>query len=706
MRSLTSFAILCSALILPCVSSFNVSDIKCTNVDVGGGYTTLVCYYSSGEAVTGKSRFENGTEISTGTNTALTYNVWKVDDVMDPTTKQMKDPEIGTEIVMSVTRSDTTCTGVTVDSNPCLSCSYCGGTDERFSADCSNIVNGRTVTCESAWPIYFPLTAAALTVVQTPPTSTPSTVPSALPTATPTTLPSTVPSTIPSTSPSASPSEAPVSPNGITCSDTAAADEGGAFEVCYKSSMAAISGTSFSKNSTQGSASQVYWYNYTIYPKDSDEELFLITMSRSGEVLDGGNGQDLTTCDYVVIDDEVCNSCNYCGNETFAADCNNVPMGRKTSCESVSDLFFPLTRQAVLPKTDSPSTLPSSIPSSTPSDVPSASPSDIPSSAPSDIPSSSPSDIPSSSPSDIPSSSPSDVPSSGPTAVPSSGPSAVPSSTPSVTPSSVPSAAPTSTPSTEPSSAPAVVIKAEASAACSAYQVCADLGLVGNCCPTVDNILLDCCYSVEPVPASTSEKETSSSPTKVPSTSTPVASPTKAPTTSAPVSKSTVVPVTTAVTNTTTSTVIVRPCQTFNMPLYTIVGRLATSNFDVCVANTSSHHGFFGQFDNGTQTPVYEHHSYKSTIYYFDNKELSKPIVVTMQRSGDVDNTTASGVDIDLTQCDYLAINGVNCTSCTYCGNEMYKADCTNMEYGRVSTTCESNSPVLFPFIASVFTLY
>jgi len=31
------------------------------------------------------------------------------------------------------------------------------------------------------------------------------------------------------------------------------------------------------------------------------------------------------------------------------------------------------------------------------------------------------------------------------------------------------------------------------SAACSDHPVCADLGLAGNCCPTSDNVLLDCC---------------------------------------------------------------------------------------------------------------------------------------------------------------------------------------------------------------------
>jgi hypothetical protein len=124
----------------------------------------------------------------------------------------------------------------------------------------------------------------------------------------------------------------------------------------------------------------------------------------------------------------------------------------------------------------------------------------------------------------------------------------------------------------------------------------------------------------------------------------------------------------------------------------------------MCISNETSNRAFFGQYDNGTQTPVFEQHLYNSTIYYFEGRKLTEPYIITMKRSGEVDNTTTVGVDIDRTQCDYLAVNGVNCLSCTYCGDEMYKADCTNIMHGRVTANCESSTPVLFPFLSSIFT--
>jgi hypothetical protein len=55
----------------------------------------------------------------------------------------------------------------------CTSCQHCG--DQKFTADCTNIANGRKATCELATTtaIYFPLQQAALSAPIAPPTKSP-----------------------------------------------------------------------------------------------------------------------------------------------------------------------------------------------------------------------------------------------------------------------------------------------------------------------------------------------------------------------------------------------------------------------------------------------------------------------------------------------------------------------------------------------------
>lgn len=57
----------------------------------------------------------------------------------------------------------------------------------------------------------------------------------------------------------------------------------------------------------------------------------------------------------VRVDDVTCNSCSLCGSIAFtdlpygarvSADCTNVPHGRRTSCEPVDPIFFPLKIRA------------------------------------------------------------------------------------------------------------------------------------------------------------------------------------------------------------------------------------------------------------------------------------------------------------------------------------------------------------------------
>jgi hypothetical protein len=101
-----------------------------------------------------------------------------------------------------------------------------------------------------------------------------------------------------------------------------------------------------------------------------------------------------------------------------------------------------------------------------------------------------------------------------------------------------------------------------------------------------------------------------------------------------------------------------------------------------------------------SSTPEFHQYLYNSTIYYFDDRKLDQPIIITMERSGEIEGTD------DRTTCNFLAMNGQNCTSCTYCGNEQYTADCTNLPYGLKTTTCEPCKPVVFPFYTEVFNKY
>ncbi|CAB9523627.1 expressed unknown protein [Seminavis robusta] len=114
-------------------------------------------------------------------------------------------------------------------------------------------------------------------------------------------------------------------------------------------------------------------------------------------------------------------------------------------------------------------------------DVPSSSPSSAPSGTPSSAPSSTPSRGPSVSPSTVPSSSPSDKPSDSPSESPADGP------------STVPSLAPTSYDDRNDNGGGGPIIIG--GPFCTDNPKCNELGLAGECCPTIDGVNLACCYS-------------------------------------------------------------------------------------------------------------------------------------------------------------------------------------------------------------------
>jgi hypothetical protein len=119
------------------------------------------------------------------------------------------------------------------------------------------------------------------------------------------------------------------------------------FRVCYIPSSAAISSMAMiDENTIDPPASQVYWYNYTIYNQKNLLQYYVISAERSGEVLNGGQGTDLTTCQYVAVAGMPCTSCSYCGNNTMSADCTNLQYGRVATCEPLLPLFFPFESEA------------------------------------------------------------------------------------------------------------------------------------------------------------------------------------------------------------------------------------------------------------------------------------------------------------------------------------------------------------------------
>jgi hypothetical protein len=130
-----------------------------------------------------------------------------------------------------------------------------------------------------------------------------------------------------------------------------------------------------------------YSYIYHFYPAGL-EGADLTGTANYTEVAIGRD--DSNVCTGISVDGTNCTRCVFCGNETFTADCTNIPNGRLAVCESVAypSLYFPLTDAAIAAPA-SPVAAASDFPSSTPTgfDMPSDVPSNIQSSSPSDVPS-------------------------------------------------------------------------------------------------------------------------------------------------------------------------------------------------------------------------------------------------------------------------------------------------------------------------------
>jgi hypothetical protein len=137
--------------------------VACDTLKAEDGSSFDVCYLYSSETPS-PGQLENGTVIYIG-QYVNTYDV--LDDVSaGDTVNNTDDILLFTIEVGRDSQSDQCYVSVSPIETfgPCQSCAYCG--DEKYSADCTNIPNGRNVTCEPSLyaesPIFFPLTKEAL----------------------------------------------------------------------------------------------------------------------------------------------------------------------------------------------------------------------------------------------------------------------------------------------------------------------------------------------------------------------------------------------------------------------------------------------------------------------------------------------------------------------------------------------------------------
>jgi len=120
--------------------------------DLGNGTTVYLGGYSDTFNIAPAGAYEEGTELPSDFSPVITVTASRDDaDVC-----QISVSFNGTEAV------------------DCTSCTYCEGLS-FYSADCTNIQDGRQVTCEgsdlAAGLIFFPLTAESLGLTATPPSN-------------------------------------------------------------------------------------------------------------------------------------------------------------------------------------------------------------------------------------------------------------------------------------------------------------------------------------------------------------------------------------------------------------------------------------------------------------------------------------------------------------------------------------------------------
>lgn len=143
----------------------NGTVLDCTPITLSNGGLFDACATTS---VTTPSIVQvNGTTASEGNLSSAFEFYTGLDSGVDTTTlskAKLQATNAGIEVVVSRNANGDCSVNVTVSgvTNTCTFCSYCS--QDNYSADCTNIKNGRMVDCESTatGSVYFPLTAEAV----------------------------------------------------------------------------------------------------------------------------------------------------------------------------------------------------------------------------------------------------------------------------------------------------------------------------------------------------------------------------------------------------------------------------------------------------------------------------------------------------------------------------------------------------------------
>lgn len=147
--------------------------VSCKTITPTDGESFEVCA-SFGSTTPSPAQFENGTTLELG-GWSYNYNIYH--PVADGAVEGDEDfPSEAYVMNVLVTRSDAGDCNVTAtppgeNMTMCSSCTYCGnetGDDTLYSADCTNLENGREVECETTDVVFFPFTAAAIPNVTIP----------------------------------------------------------------------------------------------------------------------------------------------------------------------------------------------------------------------------------------------------------------------------------------------------------------------------------------------------------------------------------------------------------------------------------------------------------------------------------------------------------------------------------------------------------
>lgn len=143
--------------------------MTCADMDLGGGGTASrsqhhICAIVSTQVP--HAAIQPNEELAAQEETEFiggyhyTYTILPMDD-----NNQQNNNNSTKTTIIKIGRTDgdeKLCTGVTINNQPCQRCVYCE--NDLFSADCTNIPNGRNVYCESIVPIFYPLSSSTSAV--------------------------------------------------------------------------------------------------------------------------------------------------------------------------------------------------------------------------------------------------------------------------------------------------------------------------------------------------------------------------------------------------------------------------------------------------------------------------------------------------------------------------------------------------------------